>query len=65
MLTLIERIKQRYPLMKIVEDEANCEMSIKFNRYGFIDMEDWVAIKSGDEIEIYDKNGILDEILKI
>ncbi|MCX7883449.1 MAG: hypothetical protein N2448_00190 [Caloramator sp.] len=63
MQSLKEKIKQRYPLMKIVDDEANCDMSVKFNRYGFIDFDDWVAIRSGNTIEIYDQEGILREIL--
>jgi len=60
---LIMRIKKVYPLMKVVPYEANDENSIKFNRYGFIDFNDWAAIRCSKNIELYDEEGILREII--
>ena len=60
---LIIKIKQEYPLMYLVEDEANCSNSIKFARFGITDMDVYVAIRCGKEIEIYDTHGNFKQII--
>ena len=56
---LLKILSEEYPNLEYVDDEANCDNSVKFTRYGSTDMNVCVALYDTKNlvIDIYDSNG--------
>ena len=60
-------IKTQYPNAEIVKDEANCDYSVKFLKYGTAVDDIYFAIKNKNgDLEIYkNTTGLMTEIISI
>lgn len=63
---LMNIIKTRYSNAEIIDDEANCDSSVKFVKYGTVVDDIYFAIKTKNgSLEIYKNNtGLMTEVIE-